>query len=78
MDPVKLNFLGIYSIDMPLIIALVIFVFIGFVVGITLNLPTQFKLNHQINLLNKEINTLKAQQKQVIKPEIQTQDNSQN
>ncbi len=70
MDVVKLNFLGLYSIDMPLIIALVIFVFIGFIVGITLNLPTTFKLNHQISRLNKEIAALKSQQKEVTTPEV--------
>lgn len=52
---VTINFYDIYTFNLPLIIGIVMFVFIGFVIGILYNLTTIMRLKAQIFQLNRKI-----------------------
>lgn len=61
MESVKLNFLGLYTVDIPLIIALITFMFLGFIFGLFFNFTNNFRLKSQINKLNKELSLAKTE-----------------
>ncbi|RTK96747.1 MAG: DUF1049 domain-containing protein [Neisseriaceae bacterium] len=61
MESVKLNFLGLYTVDIPLIIALITFMFLGFIFGLFFNFTNNFRLKSQISRLNKELSLAKAE-----------------
>ncbi len=62
MESVKLNFLGLYTVDIPLIIALITFMFLGFIFGLFFNFTNNFRLKSQISKLNKELSLAKSKQ----------------
>jgi uncharacterized integral membrane protein len=66
MKNVELSFFGLYTIDVPLVIALVAFVFIGFIVGIMFNFANNFRLKSQISRLTKELSLAKTPAKETL------------
>lgn len=52
---VTINIYGVYTLNMPLILALAIFATIGFIIGILFNLPKNIKSKSQISKLEKEL-----------------------
>ena len=56
MQSTEFNFLGIYTLKLPLIIILAIFAFIGVAIGLLFGLVNTFSLKSQISKLEKQIN----------------------
>lgn len=52
---ITINFYDIYTFNVPLIIGIVIFVFLGFIIGIVYNLTNIMKLKAQVFQLNRKI-----------------------
>lgn len=55
MQNITLDFYGIHTFNMPLIIALVVFISIGFIIGILTNLAMNLKLKAQLHQLNRKL-----------------------
>ncbi|MDD3266311.1 MAG: LapA family protein [Burkholderiales bacterium] len=52
---VTINLYGMYTLNVPLILALAILATIGFIIGILFNIPRNIKAKSQISKLEKEL-----------------------
>lgn len=56
MQSTEFNFLGIYTLNLPLIIILAIFTAIGALLGLLFGVVNTFNLKSQISKLKKQVN----------------------
>lgn len=52
---VTINLYGVYTLNMPLILALAVFATIGLIIGIFLSIPRNIKAKSRISKLEKEL-----------------------
>ena len=64
MQTTEFNFLGIYTLRLPLIVTLGIFTFAGVFIGMILNYSNNLSLKSELKKLRKELNQTQSKQSQ--------------
>lgn len=64
MQTTEFNFLGIYTLRLPLIVTLGIFMFAGVFIGMILNYSNNLSLKSELKKLRKELSQTQSKQNQ--------------